>query len=286
MLAPVFIFSFRLVVNFNMTGESKRIVLGVQYDGAPWQGWQTQLNGLTVQDNLENALQKFTQQTISTVCAGRTDAGVHALEQVVHFDTDLDRETASWVRGLNTFLPSSIAVRWAARVEHDATENFHARFSARSRLYQYVLHNNQIRSPLLTGKAGWVFRPLDISVMREAATYLVGQHDFSAFRSIQCQAKSPVKLMHDIRIEQRGDLLMFTLHANAFLHHMVRNIMGSLVAIGNGSQQPLWLKQVLESRDRKKGAPTFMADGLYLAKIDYDPKWNLPQEETRNFLWL
>src|SRR4051812_16520767 len=151
-----------------MTGESKRIVLGVQYDGAPWQGWQTQLNGLTVQDNLESALQKFTQQSISTVCAGRTDAGVHALEQVVHFDTDLDREVASWVRGLNTFLPSSIAVRWATEVANDQAEDFHARFSARSRMYQYVLYNNQVRSPLLTGKAGWVFRPLDIEVMREA----------------------------------------------------------------------------------------------------------------------
>jgi tRNA pseudouridine38-40 synthase len=268
-----------------MTGESKRIVLGVQYDGAPWQGWQTQLNGLTVQDKLESALQKFTGQAVSTICAGRTDAGVHALEQVVHFDIDLAREMASWVRGLNTFLPSSIAVRWATEVARDKPEDFHARFSARSRMYQYVLHNHQIRSPLLTGKAGWVFRPLDIVRMREAAAHLLGQHDFSAFRSVQCQAKTPVKLMHDIRIEQRGDLLMFTLHANAFLHHMVRNIMGSLIAVGNGSQQPAWLKQVLESRDRKYAAPTFMPDGLYLAKIDYDPKWHLPQEKVQNFLW-
>jgi tRNA pseudouridine38-40 synthase len=268
-----------------MSGESKRIVLGVQYDGAPWQGWQTQLNGLTVQDNLESALQKFTRQTISTVCAGRTDAGVHALEQVVHFDTDLDREMASWIRGLNTFLPSSIAVRWATEVKQEQNEDFHARFSARSRMYQYVLHNNQVRSPLLTGRAGWVFRPLDVELMREAAACLLGEHDFSSFRSVQCQAKSPIKLMHGIEIEQRGDLLMFTLHANAFLHHMVRNIMGSLIAVGNGSQPPSWLKEVLESRDRKHAAPTFMPDGLYLAKIDYDPKWHLPQEETRNFLW-
>lgn len=268
-----------------MTGDSKRIVLGVQYDGSPWQGWQTQLNGLTVQDNLESALKKFTRRTMSTVCAGRTDAGVHALEQVVHFDTELDREMASWVRGLNTFLPPSIAVRWATEVASDQAEEFHARFSARSRTYQYVLHNNQIRSPLLTGKAGWVFRPLDIDAMREAAIYLLGQHDFSAFRSVQCQAKSPVKFMHDIRIEQRGDLFMITLHASAFLHHMVRNIMGSLISVGNGSQPASWVKEVLESRGRKHAAPTFMPDGLYLAKIDYDPNWNLPQQETRNFLW-
>jgi len=269
-----------------MNGESKRIVLGVQYDGAPWQGWQTQLNGLTVQDTLENAIQKFTQQSISTICAGRTDAGVHALEQVVHFDTVLDREMASWVRGLNTFLPSSIAVGWATEVAHDDPEHeFHARFSARSRTYQYVLHNHPVRSPLLSGKAGWVFRKLDVTRMQAAADLLLGQHDFSAFRSVQCQAKSPVKTMHQITIEQRGDLLMVTLHANAFLHHMVRNIMGSLIAVGNGSQSVAWLKEVLESRDRKFAAPTFMPDGLYLAKIDYDPKWNLPQQETQNFLW-
>lgn len=268
-----------------MNGESKRIVLGVQYDGAPWQGWQTQLNGLTVQDKLELALSKFTQQTISTVCAGRTDAGVHALEQVVHFDTTLERDMSSWVRGLNTFLPPSIAVRWATEVAQDPAENFHARFSARSRMYQYVLYNNPVRSPLLEGKAGWVFRSLNIDTMREAAAHLLGQHDFSTFRSVQCQAKSPIKTMYAIRVERRGDLFLFTVHANAFLHHMVRNIVGSLIYVGNGTQPPSWLKELLEGRDRKFAAPTFMPDGLYLAKIDYDPKWKLPQTETQNFLW-
>jgi tRNA pseudouridine38-40 synthase len=285
---------------------SRRIVLGVQYDGAPWQGWQTQLNGLTVQDRLEAALQQFTLQTVSTICAGRTDAGVHALEQVVHFDTTLERELSSWVRGVNAFLPSSIAVRWAAEVAsatapavghnvdndaadevaQDAVPEFHARFSARSRTYQYVLYNNPVRSPLLEGKAGWVFRTLDVDKMREAAQHLLGEHDFSAFRSVQCQARSPVKTMHEIRIGRRGDMIMFTLHANAFLHHMVRNIIGSLVFVGNGTQPPSWLKEVLEKRERKFAAPTFMPDGLYLAKIDYDPKWQLPQTETQNFLWL
>lgn len=265
--------------------KSRRIVLGVQYDGAPWQGWQTQLNRLTVQDQLESALCKFTRQTVKTVCAGRTDTGVHALEQVVHFDTGLAREMSSWVRGLNTFLPPSIAVQWATEVAQDQSENFHARFSARSRMYQYLLYNNQLRSPLLEGKAGWVFRPLNVGRMREAAACLLGLHDFSAFRSAQCQAKSPSKTMYNIRIEQHGDLLMFTLHANAFLHHMVRNIIGSLVAVGNGTQAPAWLKELLEGRDRKYAAPTFMPDGLYLAKIDYDPKWNLPQKQMRNFLW-
>lgn len=267
------------------SGETKRIVLGVQYDGAPWQGWQTQLNGLTVQDKLEFALWKFTQHEISTSCAGRTDAGVHAIEQVVHFDTALDRDMQSWVRGVNTFLPPSIAVRWATEVAGNTDENFHARFSARSRTYQYVLYNNQVRSPLLEGKAGWVFRTLDVDKMREAAAHLIGEHDFSSFRSVQCQAKSPVKSMYAIRIEQRGDLIMFTVHANAFLHHMVRNIIGSLIYVGNGTQPPAWLKELLEAQDRKIAAPTFMADGLYLAKIDYDPKWKLPQIDTQNFLW-
>ncbi len=270
-----------------MSGVSKRIVLGVQYDGTPWQGWQTQLNGLTVQDRLEFALHKFTLQDVSTVCAGRTDAGVHGLEQVVHFDTTLERDMSSWVRGVNTFLPPSIAVRWATEVPHHPNEqdNFHARFSARSRMYQYVLYNNPVRSPLLEGKAGWVFRKLDVTRMQAAAQYLLGEHDFSTFRSVQCQAKSPVKSMYSIKIEQRGDLIMFTLHANAFLHHMVRNIVGSLIYVGNGSQQPEWLKEILDGRDRKFAAPTFMPDGLYLAKIDYDPKWQLPQLEVQNFLW-
>ncbi|MFC7299305.1 tRNA pseudouridine(38-40) synthase TruA [Herminiimonas aquatilis] len=267
------------------SGETKRIVLGVQYDGAPWQGWQTQLNGLTVQDKLEFALWKFTQHEISTSCAGRTDAGVHAIEQVVHFDTMLDRDMQSWVRGVNTFLPPSIAVRWATEVAGNAEENFHARFSARSRTYQYVLYNNQVRSPLLEGKAGWVFRALDVDKMKEAASHLIGEHDFSSFRSVQCQAKSPIKSMYAISIEQRGDVIMFTVHANAFLHHMVRNIIGSLIYVGNGTQPSAWLKELLEAQDRKIAAPTFMADGLYLAKIDYDPKWKLPQIETQNFLW-
>jgi tRNA pseudouridine38-40 synthase len=215
---------------------------------------------------------------------------VHALEQVVHFDVPLERDMASWVRGVNAFLPSSIAVRWATEVAHGAEmhreQDFHARFSAHARTYQYVLYNNPVRSPLLKGKAGWVFRTLDIDRMREAATHLVGEHDFSTFRAVQCQAKSPVKTMHRIDIERRGDIFLFTLHANAFLHHMVRNIIGSFVFIGSGARPSVWMKELLEERDRKIAAPTFMPDGLYLAKIDYDPKWKLPQAVPQNFLWL
>jgi tRNA pseudouridine38-40 synthase len=261
----------------------KRIVLGVQYDGASWHGWQTQLSGNTVQDRLETALKKFTQTEVATVCAGRTDAGVHALEQVVHFDTAVGREASSWIRGVNAFLPSSIAVRWACEAR---SGDFHARFSAIARTYHYVLYNHPIRSPLLQGKAGWAFRPLEIEPMRSAARHLVGAHDFSAFRSSECQAKSPVRTMHHIGIERRGNIIVFTLHANAFLHHMVRNIVGSLILAGSGGRPPDWMADVLHSRDRNRAAPTFMPDGLYLAKIDYDSKWGLPQEVTPTLPWI
>lgn len=263
----------------------KRIALGMQYDGSPWSGWQTQPDGCTVQDVLEAALKKFTRREIATVCAGRTDAGVHAMEQVVHFDTDISRETASWVRGVNAFLPPSIAVRWACEVERDGADDFHARFSASARTYHYILYNHPVRSPLLSGKVGWVFRPLDENNMRVAARTLIGVHDFSAFRASQCQAKSPVRTMHEIDIVRKGNLIVITLRANAFLHHMVRNIVGSLISIGNGKKPTDWLKEVLEGRDRKYAAPTFMPDGLYLAKIEYDPKWRLPQQDPDLLLW-
>jgi tRNA pseudouridine38-40 synthase len=269
--------------------ELKRIVLGVQYDGAPWHGWQTQPSGGTVQDTLETAIKRFALRDIRTTCAGRTDTGVHALEQVVHFDTDLARDTFSWVRGVNAFLPPSVAVRWATEVSsegQDAIDVFHARFSATARTYHYVLYNHPVRSPLLAGKAGWVFRPLEIDPMQEAARHLIGEHDFSAFRAAECQARSPVKTMHDIRIERRGDLILFTLTASAFLHHMVRNIVGSLIVVGNGNQAPQWLAGILAARDRSRAAPTFMPDGLYLAKITYDEKWKLPQESTGAIPWL
>ena len=261
----------------------KRIALGVQYDGSGWHGYQKQEDGHTVQDRLEFALQKFARLPLATTCAGRTDTGVHALEQVVHFDTGLQREPHSWVRGVNAFLPPSIAVRWAREIDADPEHDFHARFSARARTYHYVLYNNSCRSPLLVGRAGFVFRPLDTAAMQQAAACLIGEHDFSAFRSSQCQAKSPVKRMHAVRVERRGDLIVFTIRASAFLHHMVRNLVGSLIYIGIGKHPPAWLADVLAGRDRNDAAPTFMPDGLYLAKIDYDPKWGLPQEPLSLF---
>jgi len=287
----------------------RRVVLGVQYDGACWQGWQTQPHRQTVQDQLESALERFTRQRIQTVCAGRTDAGVHALEQVVHFDTPIARDLFSWVRGTNAFLPPTIAVRWACEqpwVDDAAVASaaagtdelhgaqrasvalpfgFHARFSAVARTYHYVLYNHPVRSPLLAGKAGWTFRPLDAQRMHDAARHLVGEHDFTSFRAVECQARSPVRAMESIAVRRHGDIIVFTLKANAFLHHMVRNIVGSLIVVGNGNQPPAWIAEVLARRDRSQAAPTFMPDGLYLARVDYPVAWSLPQE-TRAWPWF
>ena len=268
----------------------KRIALGVQYDGADWQGYQVQPHGQTVQDKLESAIERFACVHIGTTCAGRTDAGVHALGQVVHFDTDLQREPHAWVRGINAFLPASIGVRWAKPLhevvpfgdaEFQPEHDFHARFSARSRTYHYLLYNNAVRAPLLAGRAGFSHRPLDVERMRAAARPLLGRHDFSAFRAAGCQAKTPVKDMYEIGIERHGDMILFTLRASAFLHHMVRNLVGSLVYVGQGREHTDWLGELLASRDRTVAAPTFMPDGLYLAQIEYDDKWGLPQESPR-----
>ncbi|MGV7209218.1 tRNA pseudouridine(38-40) synthase TruA [Oxalobacteraceae bacterium A2-2] len=265
----------------------KRIAIGVQYDGTAWNGYQTQPHGQTVQDQLEQALERFGRTPFSTTCAGRTDAGVHGIEQVVHFDTELDRDPYSWVRGVNAFLPPSIGVRWSREVTvAPGEEEFHARFSARARTYHYVMYNNPTRSPLLEGRAGFCFRTLDVELMRAAVPPLLGWHDFTSFRAAQCQAKSPVKLMHSIDIARRGDIIVFTIKASAFLHHMVRNLVGSLVFVGTGARPPEWLGQLLEARDRHEAAPTFMPDGLYLAKIDYDDKWQLPLEAGAPLPWF
>jgi tRNA pseudouridine38-40 synthase len=264
-----------------------RIALGVQYIGTGWNGYQKQPERNTVQDRLEMALEKFACVPLATTCAGRTDAGVHAIEQVIHFDTDLNRPVQSWVRGVNAFLPESIVVRWAAAVDaEEGEQEFHARFSARSRTYHYVLYNHPNPSALLAKRAGWVFRPLDVERMREGARHLIGTHDFSSFRASSCQANTPVKEMHELSISRHGDIIVFTLRASAFLHHMVRNIVGSLVYIGTGRNEPEWMREVLEARSRDVAAPTFMPDGLYFARIEYDPKWKLPQEASAPLPWL
>jgi len=243
-----------------------RLALGLEYDGTDWNGWQTQPGGNTIQDQLEAALMKFTGSPHPTICAGRTDAGVHARGQVVHLDTLVDRSAWNWVRGLNALLPQSIAVRWAISVSDD----FHARFSAISRRYVYRIVHTPTRSPLLQRHATWFYRPLDLELMRQAAALFVGEHDFSAFRSSECQASSPIRRLVQFELRQSGPVIEFHLAANAFLHHMVRNLVGTVVEVGRGAQSLDWARAVLAGRDRTQAARTFPAQGLCLEQVEYD----------------
>jgi tRNA pseudouridine38-40 synthase len=197
---------------------------------------------------------------------------VHARLQVAHFDTGARRPASAWVRGVNTLLPAAVAVLWS----HEVPDEFHARYSARSRTYRYALLNRPVRPALLAQYAGWFHLPLDVQKMRAAAALLVGEHDFSAFRSSECQAKTPVRTIHSLQVEKRGDTIDFTVRANAFLHHMVRNLVGTLVYVGKGKRPPQWVNELLRSKDRAKAAPTFGPEGLYLETIEYEPRWKLP----------
>ena len=250
-----------------------RIALGLEYDGSRFQGWQTQPGGNTVQDALQAALAQIGGGPVSVTCAGRTDSGVHAREQVVHFDSAVERPDTAWVRGVNGFLPDAVAVLWARRVPAE----FHARYSARLRAYRYVLVNRAVRPALAARYAGWTHAPLDVAAMIEAARHLLGEHDFSAFRSSECQAKTPVRTIHELVLEPRGERIDFVLRANAFLHHMVRNIVGTLVHVGKGARDAGWVLEVLRSRDRRLAAATFGPEGLYLESVDYGSAWDLPQ---------
>ena len=252
-----------------------RIALGVEYDGRSFCGWQSQAEGSTVQDALQYALSQVAGEQISVIAAGRTDTGVHALEQVVHFETQVERPLTAWVRGTNALLPGSIAVLWA----HPVPDEFHARFSAHGRSYRYLLINRAVRPAIHAGKMGWFHAPLDVAAMQDASRHLLGKHDFSAFRAAQCQARSPVKQLHQLDISRHGEILVFDLSADAFLHHMVRNIIGCLVYVGKGKHPPSWLSEVLAGRERSLAAPTFAPDGLYLTRIRYEAKWGLPQEQ-------
>ena len=258
-----------------------RLALGISYNGQAYEGWQSQRSGRTVQDRLEAALAQFAVQPVSTVCAGRTDAGVHALMQVVHFDTLLQREEFSWIRGTNRFLPADIAVQWAKPVP----DAFHSRASATARRYAYLVLESPVRPSIDAGRVGWVFRPLDAGLMQDAAALLIGQHDFSSFRAAACQAKTPVKTMKRIAIVRHGAYWRFDFEADAFLHHMIRNIMGCLLAIGQGQQPPQWMADVLAARDRDAAAPTFSPNGLYFLGPVYSPEWKLPSR-TAAYDWL
>ena len=268
-----------------------RIALGLQYDGSPYSGWQSQVNQNTIQDELEKAISAFVgidaqkSNPIRVITAGRTDTGVHALGQVVHFDVEVERENWSWVRGVNTFLPESIVVNWAQPV----SDNFSARYSAHERTYVYALHAGPCRSPMTAARAGYVMLPadrwFDIDAMRQAAEYLIGEHDFTSFRSSECQSKTPVKTMYSIEIISDEPWLYFKIKGNAFLHHMVRNLVGSFIQIGVGKQSANWMAEVLTAKDRSIAAPTFSPAGLYLAQIAYPEEFNIPKPWLENS-WL
>jgi tRNA pseudouridine38-40 synthase len=263
-----------------------RIALGVEYDGSGFAGWQTQPSGQSVQDALQMALSKVADAPVEVVAAGRTDAGVHATGQVVHFDVPAELLTAegaarplsAWVRGTNAHLPAQVSVLWARAVPRD----FHARFSATGRSYRYVLVNRPSRLGLMAATAGWFHAPLDVAAMQAAAPVLLGQHDFSSFRASECQAKSPVRNLRHLTLAAEGDTITFHLEADAFLHHMVRNIVGALVYVGKDPAKytPEWLASLLSACDRRLAPPTFSAAGLYLAAVSYDARFGLPQSTS------
>ena len=249
-----------------------RIAVGLEYNGTAYCGWQTQPSGCAVQDVFERALAEIAGTRVTAVCAGRTDAGVHAIGQVAHFDVEVNRPLTAWVRGVNALLPASVAVTWAREVP----AQFHARYSAVARTYRYLLLNRPERPALWAGRVGWYHRPLDLGAMRRAARCLLGEQDFSAFRAAECQARSAIKLMHGISIERGGGLVTFEFCASAFLHNMVRIIVGCLIEIGAGRRPIGWLESLRDARDRTQAARTADSAGLYLAGVTYDPRWNLP----------
>lgn len=249
-----------------------RIALGIEYNGVDFCGWQSQPNGHGVQNALESALQHIAGHAIRAHAAGRTDTGVHALMQVVHFDTEVLRPDSAWVRGVNAFLPQSVRVVWSKQVD----ETFHARFSATQRSYQYILVNQAHAPAIQFDRVGWYHLPLDVAAMQQAMTMLVGTHDFSAFRASDCQAKSPVRTMLQAQVQQRLQTFFFEFTANAFLHHQVRNMVGALIYVGNGKCAPEHIQTLLAEKDRKKSPPTFSPNGLYLSGVGYAEHWGLP----------
>ncbi len=255
-----------------------RIAMGIEYDGAAFHGWQMQRDVRTVQEQLEQGVSRVANHPVRTHCAGRTDAGVHALEQVIHFDTWANRSERSWVLGTNVNLPPDVNVLWASPVGAD----FHARFSATARHYRYLIMSRETRSALRRDRAVWVHRELDLDRMRRAARELVGEHDFSSFRALGCQAKSPVRRVYYLDLEQRGELLELRVGANGFLHHMVRNIAGVLMAIGSGDAPVSWAKDLLRICDRTRGGITAPPQGLYFLRVDYAPEIVLPQRDLQS----
>lgn len=250
----------------------KKIALAVRYDGSMYHGWQSQDDLVTVQSKLEHALSCVANHPVSVTCAGRTDAGVHATAQVVHFSTDAMRDDYSWVFGANSNLPADISVLWAKEVPQD----FHARFSAVGRRYRYIIYNHNVKPAILRHYVGWQHKPLDVNVMQQAANYLLGEHDFNAFRGSDCQSRTSIRMLNQILIKRQGRMVIIEAHANAFLLHMMRNIAGVLIPIGAGRRPAIWAYEVLQSRDRRQGGVTVAPNGLYLVHVDYPDKYQLP----------
>ena len=252
-----------------------RVALGVSYRGTRFHGWQSQPSGRGIQDHLQQALARVAGGAVTVVAAGRTDTGVHAQGQEVHFDPFVERPLTAWVRGTNAFLDRDVAVNWAVPVGPD----FHARHSATSRSYQYWLYNAPVRPSVLDGLVGWIHTPLEIERMQDAARALTGEHDFTSFRSAHCQARSPVRELTRCDVESRGNYVRFALTANGFLHHMVRNIVGALIYVGSGRLPVSAMLDLLEARDRRTAPPTFSPDGLCLTRVGYPAPIDLPQPD-------
>jgi tRNA pseudouridine38-40 synthase len=251
-----------------------RIAVGVEYDGSRFHGWQTQQEGIrTVQVAVEKALSSVADHPVVVHCAGRTDTGVHAHEQIIHFETDAIRLSKAWVMGGNVNLPDDVNILWAKQMP----DHFHARFSALHRSYRYTILNRRTRSALLHGRATWIHRPLDAERMHEAGQVLIGTHDFTSYRAIGCQAKRPVRTVTHLEVSRHGEMVEIYIRANAFLHHMVRNIAGVLIAIGSGDEKKEWAREVLEHKDRTKGGMTAPPDGLYFERVEYEDEFQLPR---------
>jgi tRNA pseudouridine38-40 synthase len=257
-----------------------RIVLGIEYDGSGFSGWQWQPHRRSVQEALENALSKVANHPITVTCAGRTDAGVHALEQVVHFDTDAERNLHAWLLGGNSNLPDEIKITWVK----PAISDFHARYSAIARLYQYVILNRPVKSALQGKQTTWCYAPLDAEAMHKAAQRLVGNHDFSSFRAQGCQSHSPMRIVHFVDVYREGEQVFIQICANAFLHHMVRNIAGVLMDIGVGKQPEDWTLALLAAKNRELGGVTAPPHGLYLASVLYPACYAIPKHPAFNKL--
>ena len=250
-----------------------RYALGVEYDGSRYFGWQRQKNVISVQQTLEQALSKIANEPIEVVCAGRTDTGVNATNQIIHFETEQVRKDVAWTLGTNTHLPKDVAVTWVKPV----TEDFHARFSATARRYRYIIYNNPLRSAILSSGISFCHYPLNENLMQQAAQLIVGRHDFTSFRTVHCQSHSPIRTLYHCQVSRQGNYIIIDVKGNAFLHHMVRNIAGSLMKIGQGLKPVSWMKEVLEAKNRCVAGITAPSAGLYFVDVDYPEQFDIPK---------